>query len=183
MTTKNILKCDSVTAVRVSQFQKICLLNFWFHKSINKVKRLLCDTCHKSRWFMALENEPKVIIWEGTVWQLSQCHTFLPSDVGFVPKIPNPLCSIVSVSIPIHPKVRKKNKSGYFIMEISVFSSETKNAQNAIFQFSTWFLKTFPSTEMGPLYLKKKLQTFLYQNIPQPAQLAHPRPSNSPRKV
>ena len=55
-------------------------------------------------------------------------------------------------------------------MEISVFSSETKNAQNAIFQFSTWFLKTFPSTEMGPLYLKKKLQTFFCQNIPQPAQ-------------
>ena len=66
--------------------------------------------------------------------------------------------------------VRKKNKNGHFIIEILVFDSQTKNAQNAIFQFSTWFLKTFPSTEMGPLYLKKKLQTFFCQNIPQPAQ-------------
>jgi len=55
-------------------------------------------------------------------------------------------------------------------MEILVFNSLTKNDQIAIFQFSTWFLKTFPSTEMGPLYLKKKLQTFFCQNIPQPAQ-------------
>ena len=89
-------------------FKKIFLLNFWFHKSINKVKRLLCDTCHKSRWFMALENEPKVIIWEGTVWQLSQCHTFLPWNGGVLPKIPKPLCSIVSVSISPIPMVSQK---------------------------------------------------------------------------
>ena len=31
----------------------------------------------------------------------------------------------------------------------------TKIAKNAIFQFSTRFLKTFPSTHLGPQYLKK----------------------------
>ena len=31
----------------------------------------------------------------------------------------------------------KKNKNGHFINEILVFDSQTKNAQNAIFQFST----------------------------------------------
>ena len=40
-------------------------------------------------------------------------------------------------------------------MEILVFKSGAKNAKNAIFRFSTWFLKTFQSTEIGPLYLKK----------------------------
>ena len=35
----------------------------------------------------------------------------------------------------------------------------------------------------GAMKPQKKWQTFLYQNIPQPAQLAHPRVSNSPRKV
>ena len=38
MTTKNICKCDSVTAITVSHFQILFLLIFWCHKCINIVK-------------------------------------------------------------------------------------------------------------------------------------------------
>ena len=104
-----------------------------------------------------------------TLWQLSQCHTFLSSNIRCVSKIPKPLCSIVSVSISLHPMVRKKSKNGHFVMEVLVFNTGTKNVENAIFQFSTWFLKSFPLTEMGPLYLKKNCKpssTRIYHKLP-----------------
>ena len=118
-------------------------------------------------WHQKMRKMGKCDNW--TLWQLSQCHTFLSSNIRCVSKIPKPLCSIVSVSISLHPMVRKKSKNGHFIMEVLVFNTGTKNVENAIFQFSTWFLKSFPLTEMGPLYLKKNCKpssTRIYHNLP-----------------
>ena len=99
-------------------FKNYFLLIFWCHKCINNVRRLLYDTCHKSRWFMALENEPIVIIEDGTLWQLSHCHTIWPTNVGFEPKKTNILCPSVSVSIPPIPMVSQILKEWDFIKEI-----------------------------------------------------------------
>ena len=103
-------------------------------KRFTNVKGLLCDTCHSSRCFVTSENEENVII-----GHCDSCHSvtlFCLQKLG-VSKIPKPLCSIVSVSISLHPMVRKKSKNGHFIMEDLVFDTGTKNVENAIFQFST----------------------------------------------
>ena len=120
--------------------------------------------CNTRKWV-------KVKIGVVTLWQLSQCYNVFALKWCFFPKIPKDLYSIVSLSISLQPMVRKMNKNGHFILEILVFNSQTKNVQNAIFQFSTWFLKTFPSTEMGPLYLKKNCK-------PSSARIYHNQPSS-----
>ena len=64
---------------------------------------------------------------------------------------------------------RNKVKMGTLLWRFGHFTRLTKNAKNAIFQFSTWFLKTFQSTEMGPPYLKKNFKpssTRIYHNLP-----------------
>ena len=129
------------------KFQKLFLLIFWCLKCINNVRRLLCDTCHKSRWFMALENEPIVIIEDGTVWQLSHCHTLFAYKCWVcTKKKTNLLWPSVSVSIPPIPMVSLQQKNGTLSRRFGHSTRLTKNAKNAIFQFLTWFLKTFPST-------------------------------------
>ena len=141
-----IIKCDTVTAVTMSQFQKLFLLIFWCHKSINNVSRLLCDTCHKSRWFMALENEPIVIIEDGTVWQLSHCHTLFAYKCWVCTQKNQPTVPKCVCINPSTPHGESKTKNGTLSRRFGHFTRLTKNAKNAIFQFLTWFLKTFPST-------------------------------------
>ena len=63
------------------------------------------------------------------------------------------------------------------------FIKITKNAKNAIFQFSTRFLKIFQSTLVGLLYLIKNVKPSSTRTYPKPAWLFYPRLSNSPHKV
>ena len=129
------------------KFQKLFLLIFWCHKCINNVRRLLCDTCHKSRWFMALENEPIVMIEDGTVWQLSHCHTLFAYKCWVcTKKKPQPSAQVCLYQSLPFPWWVKNKKNGTLSRRFGHFTRLTKNAKNAIFQYLTWFLKTFPST-------------------------------------
>merc|ERR1711860_404339 len=49
----------------------------------------------------------------------------------------------------------QKYKNGNLLRRFGHFIRLTKIAKNAIFQFSTRFLKTLPSTHLGSQYLKK----------------------------
>merc|ERR1711860_77612 len=79
--------------------------------------------------------------------------------------------------------VSKQYKNCTLLWRFGHFTWLTKNAKIAIFQFSTRFLKTFPSTDMGPLYLKKIVKPSSTRKYPKPAWLPYSRLSNSPRKV
>ena len=63
------------------------------------------------------------------------------------------------------------------------FIKITKTAKNAIFQFSTRFLKIFQSTLVGLLYLIKNVKPSSTRTCPKLAWWLYPRLSNSPRKV
>ena len=87
----------------------------------------------------------------------------------FRPDLPKLAHQIVTVLVPLYPMARNKVKMGTLLWRFGHFTRLTKNAKNAIFQFSTWFLKTFQSTEMGPPYLKKNFKpssTRIYHNLP-----------------
>ena len=87
----------------------------------------------------------------------------------FRPDLPKLAHQIVTVLVPLYPMARNKVKMGTLLWRFGHFTRLTKNAKNAIFQFSTWFLKTFQSTEMGPPYLKKNFEpssTRIYHNLP-----------------
>ena len=103
------------------KFQKLFLLIFWCHKCINNVRRLLCDTCHKSRWFMALENEPIVMIEDGTVWQLSHCHTLFAYKCWVCTQKNQPTVTKCVCINPSHSHGESKTEKWYFIKEIWAF--------------------------------------------------------------
>ena len=63
------------------------------------------------------------------------------------------------------------------------FDQVYKKCQKRDFSIFDLIFENLPINLDGAMIPQKKWQTFLYQNIPQPAQLAHPRVSNSPRKV
>ena len=107
------------------------------------------------------------------------CH----ENVWLVPKIPNSWCLILSVSISLNPMERKKIKKWYFSIKVWSFDQAYKKCQNRDFSIFDLIFENLPINLDGAMIPQKKWQTFLYQNIPQPAQLAHPRVSNSPRKV
>ena len=78
--------------------------------------------------------------------------------------VPNYIC--INLSQSHEGEIIKK---WYFIMKIWHLTRCTKNAKNAIFQFLTWFLTTFPSTQMDPWYLKKNFKsssTRIYHKLP-----------------
>ena len=69
------------------------------------------------------------------------------------------------------------------IMMIWAFDQVYKKCPKRDFSIFDLIFEHLPINLDGAMIPQKKWQTFLYQNIPQPAQLAYPRQSNSPRKV
>ena len=118
--------------------------------------------------------------------QCDSCHTvtlFGLQMFGLYPRYPtycDQLCLYQSLPSPWWVN---STKNCTLLWRFRHFTRLTKNAKIAIFQFSTRFLKTFPSTDMGPLYLKKIVKPSSTRIYHKTAQLTHPRPSNSPRKV
>ena len=111
--------------------------------------------------------------WENVIiGHCDSCHSvtlFCLQILGVCPRYPNHCAQLCLYQSLFTPWWEKKSKNGHFIMEVLVFNTGTKNVENAIFQFSTWFLKSFPLTEMGPLYLKKNCKpssTRIYYNLP-----------------
>ena len=78
---------------------------------------------------------------------------------------------------------RKKIKKWYFSIKVWSFDQAYKKCPNRDFSIFDLIFENLPINLDGAMIPQKKWQTFLYQNIPQPAQLAHPRVSNNPRKV
>ena len=90
-----------------------------------------------------------------TLGQLSQLVIFCLEIAGWCPRYPTyhvQLCLYQSLPSPC---CVKNKKNGTLLGRIGHFTRFTKNAKNAIFQFSTRFLKTFPSTHLDPQYLIK----------------------------
>ena len=87
-----------------------------------------------------------------TLGQLSQLVIFCWQIAGLCPRYPThhvQLC--LYQSLPSHWWVKNK-KNGNLWRRFGHFTRLTKIAKNAIFQFSTRFLKTFPSTHLDPQY-------------------------------
>ena len=78
---------------------------------------------------------------------------------------------------------RKKLKKLVLYYEDWAFDQVYKKCQKRDFSIFDLIFENLPINLDGAMIPQKKWQTFLYQNIPQPAQLAHPRVSNSPCKV
>ena len=79
-------------------------------------------------------------------------------------------------------KGKNKNKMVLYYEDLA-FDQVYKKCQKRDFSIFDLIFENLPINLDGAMIPQKKWQTFLYQNIPQPAQLAHPRVSNSPRKV
>ena len=118
--------------------------------------------------------------------QCDSCHTvtlFGLQMLGLYPRYPTYCAQLCLYQSLPSPWWVNNTKNCTLLWRFGHFTWLTKNAKIAIFQFSTRFLKTFPSTDMGPLYLKKIVKPSSTRIYHKTAQLTHPRPSNSPRKV
>ena len=105
--------------------------------------------------------------------QCDSCHTvtlFLPTNVGFVPKKPQPTvpkCVCINLS---HSHGESKTKKWDFIKEIWAFHQVDKKCQKRDFSIFNLIFENLPINLGWSTIPQKKLQTFLYQNIPQPGQ-------------
>ena len=118
--------------------------------------------------------------------QCDSCHTvtlFGLQMLGLYQRYPTYCAQLCLYQSLPSPWWVNNTKNCTLLWRFGHFTWLTKNAKIAIFQFSTRFLKTFPSTDMGPLYLKKIVKPSSTRIYHKTAQLTHPRPSNSPRKV
>ena len=126
------LMCDSGTAVPIKKvWKKIRILPYWLGwknsflffnstRQLSKSNNLKCDI--------------------GTAVPLDN---FWLKNGWFRPDLPKLAHQIVTVLVPLYPMARNKVKMGTLLWRFGHFTRLTKNAKNAIFQFSTWFLKTF----------------------------------------
>ena len=118
--------------------------------------------------------------------QCDSCHTvtlFGLQMLGLYPRYPTYCAQLCLYQSLPSPWWVNNTKNCTLLWRFGHFTWLTKNAKIAIFQFSTRFLKTFPSTDMVPLYLKKIVKPSSTRIYHKTAQLTHPRPSNSPRKA
>ena len=79
--------------------------------------------------------------------------------------VPNCVCINLS-----HPHEEEIVKKWYFIMMIWAFDQVYKKCQKRDFSIFDLIFENLPINLDGAMIPQKKLQTFLYQNIPQPAQ-------------
>ena len=63
-----------------------------------------------------------------------------------------------------------KNKKRYFSIKVWSFDQAYKKCQNRDFSIFDLIFENLPINLDGAMIPQKKWQTFLYQNVPQPAQ-------------